>query len=70
MLDDKPGGELGRKPLTEGGGVADNALGDEGLDVAGEDGRGDCCSAGGLPGYRGDGLCKGILVGPAESSTS
>lgn len=42
MLDDRPGGELGRKPLGNGGGVADIARGDEGLDVAGDEGRGDC----------------------------
>lgn len=49
MLDERPGGELGRKPLT-GGGVAESARGEEGLDVAGDEGRGDCCSAGGLAG--------------------
>lgn len=57
MLDDRPGGELGRKPLSGGGGVADIARGDDGLDVAGEEGRGDCCSAVGLAGFRGDGRC-------------
>lgn len=49
MLDERPGGELGRKPFV-GGGVAESARGEEGLDVAGEEGRGDCCSAGGLAG--------------------
>lgn len=49
ILDERPGGELGLKPFV-GGGVADRARGDEGLDVAGDEGRGDCCSAGGLAG--------------------
>lgn len=55
ILDDRPGGELGRKPLGNGGGVADIALGDDGLEVAGEEGRGECCSADGLAGFLGDG---------------
>lgn len=70
MLEDSPGGELGLNPFGRGGGVADMALGDDGLEVAGEDGRGDCCSPFGLPGFLGDGLCICKWDGPAESSTS
>lgn len=60
MLDDKPGGELGRNPFGIGGGVADIARGDDGLEVAGDEGRGEYCSTEGLPGFRGDGryICK------------
>ena len=56
MLEDRPLGDDGRADAG-GGGVADNALGDEWFDGmgdnAGEDGCGDCCSAGGLLGFRG-----------------
>lgn len=70
MLDDRPGGELGRNPFGIGGGVADIARGDDGLEVAGEEGRGECCSAEGLPGFLEDGRCICRCEGPAESSTS
>lgn len=70
MVDDRPGGELGRNPLSNGGGVADIARGDDGLEVAGDEGRGDCCSVAGLPGFRGEGRCICRCDGPAESSTS
>ena len=57
MLDDSPVGELGRSA-----GLADIARGEEWLegrgDCAGEDGRGDACSAAGLPAFRGEGRCK------------
>lgn len=56
MVEESPGGELGRKLLTRGGGVADSARGEDGFDVAGDDGRGEACSAGGLPGILDDSL--------------
>lgn len=58
MLEERPVGEPGRK-APSGGGVAEVARGEEWLDgsgdKAGEDGRGELCSAGGLPAGRGDG---------------
>ncbi len=57
MLDESPVGELGRSV-----GLADIARGEEWLDgrgdCAGEDGRGEACSAAGLPTFRGVGRCK------------
>ena len=74
ILEDKPVGEIGLKD-TGGGGVADVARGEEWLDGsgdnAGEDGRGEFCSADGLPAGRGEGRWRLMLCAPEpDSSTS
>lgn len=77
MLEESPVGELGRRlpACKPGGGVADIARGEEWFDGsgdrAGDEGLGECCSAGGLVTTRGDARCKGTWYEvDEESSTS
>lgn len=73
MLEERPVGEPGLREAG-GGGVADIARGDEWFEGsgerAGEDGRGELCSAGGEAAGRGDGRWMLMLCVPEPNSST